>query len=180
MAPARSRKLTQIEVIIECYEQFGAQSVGRRELEAIVDTLRQTFGAAIPSPATIARILADHQVPLSHPDVLDVDTEWRERQLSEIVAGDLDTIETALKTVGNVQSLATRIHADEIDRLRFQVRQVQEELELLSQSQLASRERRSVAAELASWLTVWLQNPAIFDDWLNLRRNSPQFLQKFG
>jgi len=180
MAPARGRKLTQIEVIIECYEQLGAESVGRRELKAIVDTLRQTFGAAIPSPATIARILADHEVPLSHPDVLEVDTEWRERQLSEIVVGDLESIETALVTVENVQSLATRVHTDDIDRLRFQVRQLQEELELISQSQLASEQRRSVAAELASWLTVWLQNPAIFDDWLNLRRNSPEFLQKFG
>ena len=180
MAPARDKKLTQIEVIFECYEQLGAQAVGRRELEAIVDTLRKTFGAAIPSPATIARILADHEVPLSHPDVLDVDTEWRERQLSEIVAGDLETIETALTTVENLQSLATRIHADESDRLRLQVRQLQEELELISQSQLASGKRRSVAGELASWLTVWLQNSAIFDDWLSLRRNSPEFVQKFG
>ena len=79
-----------------------------------MDTLRQTFGAAIPSPATIARILADHEVPLSHPDVLDFDTEWRERQLSEIVAGDLDTIEAALTTVGNVQSLATTTHVDHV------------------------------------------------------------------
>ena len=180
MAPAKSRKLTQIEVIIESYEQLGAESVGRRELEAIGDTVRQTFGAAIPSPATIARILADHEVPLSHPDVLDVDTEWRERQLSEIVAGDLETIETALLTVENVRSLATTIHTDEIDRLRFHVRQLQEELELICQSQLGSAQRRSVTAELASWLMVWLQNPVIFDDWLNLRRNSPEFLQKFG
>lgn len=180
MAPTRARKPTQAQAIIECYENLNADCLGRQELTIIENVLREMFGPARPSPAFIARVLADQGVPLLHPDVLDVDTQWREGQLSGIVAGELETIETAQLTVENIQSLSTRIHAGEIDRLRFQVRQLQEELELIAQSQVGSAEKRSVAGELAAWLTVWLQNPVVFDDWLNLRRNSPEFLQKFS
>jgi hypothetical protein len=35
------------------------------------------------------------------------------------------------------------------------------------------------ALEIVEWLTVLLQNPAIFKDWLSLRVSSPPFLKKF-
>jgi len=37
-----------------------------------------------------------------------------------------------------------------------------------------------IAAEVAQWLTVWLQNPQIFTDWLALRRESAEFRERFG
>ena len=180
MAPNKGRKPSQPEAIIECYEKLDAECVGGRELQIIVNVLREQFGPVAPSPATIARILADHGVLLSHPDVLSVDTQWREQQLSEIIPTDLETIEAAVSVVEKIQTLATTAQKNSTDRLRFQVRQLQEELELIAQSQVASAQRRSIAGELATWLTVWLQNPVLFDDWLSLRRKSPEYLQKFS
>ena len=171
----KSRRPTQQEVILECWETLDADSVGRRELQAIGSTLRERFGAAAASPAAIARTLADHGVQLSYADVLDFDTAWRAHQLLEILPEDLETIDAALIAIESIRSSTT----DSIDRSR-QVRQIQEELELLAQSQIGSGRGRAVAGELALWLSVWLQNPAVFDDWLLLRRESPEFLQKFG
>ena len=175
MAPQRNRKPTQPEVIVECWKQLDAECLGRRELEVVSNVLRERFGAAAASPAAIARTLADHGVRLSHSDVLDFDTSWRAHQLLEILPTDLETIDVAVVFIENIRSST----ADGIDRLR-QVRQIQEELELFAQSQIGSGRGRSVAGELALWLSVWLQNPAVFDDWLLLRRDSPEFLQKFG
>ncbi len=180
MAPTKSRMPTQAEVIVECWEKLDVDSVGRRELEAIGEMLCERFGAAAPSPATIARVLADQVVPLSHPDVLDTDTIWREKQLHPIVPQNLETIDAAFFAIGEIQSLASTVQADGVDQLRLQIRRLQEELELIAKSQILSAQRRAVAAELASWLTVWLQNPTLFDDWLALRRDSSDFLRKFS
>lgn len=175
----RSKQPTQSEVIVECWEKLDADFAGRRELQAIATVLRERFGAAAPSPAGIARTLANHGVPLSHPDVLDTDTTWREHQLLEIVPADLETIDAASVAIERLCSMTNIVQANGIDQLRLQVREIKEELEQLGRSQIGNAQRRAVAAELAAWLTVWLQNPAVFDDWLTLRRDSPDFLQKF-
>jgi hypothetical protein len=33
---------------------------------------------------------------------------------------------------------------------------------------------------MAEWLTLWLQSPEIFDNWVRLRRNSAEFKKRFG
>ena len=175
----KGRRPTQSEVIVECWEKLDADFAGRRELEAIATVLREMFGGAAPSPAAIARTLANHGVPLAHPDVLETDTTWREHQLLEIVPADLETIDAASIAIEKLRSMTNIVEANGIDQLRLQVREIKEELEQLSRSQIGNAQRRAVAAELAAWLTVWLQNPAVFDDWLALRRDSPDFLQKF-
>jgi hypothetical protein len=175
----RSKQSTQFEVIVECWEKLDADFAGRRELQAIATVLRERFGAAAPSPAAIARTLANHGVPLSHPDVLETDTTWREHHLVEIVPAELDTIDAASVAIEKLRSMTDYAQANGIDQLRLQVREIKEELEQLARSEVGNAHSRAVAAELAAWLTVWLQNPSIFDDWLTLRRDSPDFLQKF-
>jgi len=175
----KKRRPTQSEVIVECWERLDADFAGRRELEAIATVLCERFGGAAPSPAAIARTLANHGVPLVHPDVLETDTTWREHQLLEIVPADLETIDAASVAIEKLRSMTNIVKANGIDQLRLRVREIKEELEQLASSQIGNAQRRVVAAELAAWLTVWLQNPAVFDDWLTLRRDSPDFLQKF-
>jgi hypothetical protein len=97
--------------------------------------------------------------------------------LLNIVTEDLDTIDAAFVVI---ESITRTVQANNLDQLRFQVRQIQEELQLLAKSTINDAQRKAVADELAAWMTVWLQNPAVFADWLALRRNSSEFLQKFA
>jgi hypothetical protein len=50
---------------------------------------------------------------------------------------------------------------------------------LVSRSKVVAEKRRFEAREIAQWLIVWMQEPNIFEDWLNLRQRSPEFIQKF-
>ena len=58
------------------------------------------------------------------------------------------------------------------EHLRQAVRSLKSELDPLSS-------RTQLAAEVAEWLTVWLQNPQIFAEWLDLRQNTAEFRQRF-
>lgn len=124
------------------------------------------------SPASIARKLADQGAPLVHPDVLDADVRWRSARL--FTAEELN-FETPAAAVSWMEKLAR-----ENDRPREAVMSLKRELELVIASHRTDAKDRQLAAEIAQWLTIWLQNPRIFMDWFALRRNTPEFLRIFG
>jgi len=40
--------------------------------------------------------------------------------------------------------------------------------------------RRAEKAEIRQWFRVWLENPEVFFDWLEVRKQAPDFREKFG
>ena len=40
--------------------------------------------------------------------------------------------------------------------------------------------KRAEKEEIRQWFRVWLETPEAFFDWLELRKRSPEFTQKFG
>ena len=141
--------------------------MGAAELSLIHDEIVERFGSE-SSPASIARVLADHGARLGHPEILQADSRWREQQ-HLFTADELafDTINGAYAFIEKLRQLPYT------PALRQAVLQVKQELELLAN-------RRPVAREAAQWLTVWLQNPQIFAEWLELRRSTAEFQELFG
>jgi len=41
-------------------------------------------------------------------------------------------------------------------------------------------QKREEKAEIASWFRVWLETPELFGDWLDLRKQSEEFRERFG
>src|SRR5687767_3643078 len=135
---------------------MGLETAGAAELQLIQNALFEKLGAqGRESPASIARTLADHGVRLRHPEVFEADVRWRER---EMFAGfsyeelNFTTIEAALAWIEKLTALPL-----EAELRRFVV-QIKTELELLAGSKKISLREREAAAEVAHWLTVWLQN----------------------
>jgi hypothetical protein len=53
------------------------------------------------------------------------------------------------------------------------------DLGLRARSKVLEGTLREQLKEIFEWLTVWLQSPELFSDWLDLRRHSPEFRAKF-
>jgi len=161
---------TKDQVIIEVWEKTAKDVVGASDLTLIQDALMQRLGSE-SSPASIARVLADHGARLGHPEILQADARWREQQ-HLFTTDDLafDTIEAANAFIDKLEQLRQR---HDQQSLRQAVLQIKQELDLLAN-------RHSVAREAAQWLTVWLQNPQIFTEWLDLRRSTAEFQELFG
>ena len=165
------------ESIIELWAEIGTDAAGAAELEQIQQALVERFGAqGCESPAVIARTLADNGVRLKHPEILEADVRWREREAFSLFTEDLNfsSIDAALVWV---EKLCASPQGSEI---RGFVLQLKAELELTATSRQVALPERLIAAEVAQWLTVWLQNPAIFADWLALRRESVEFRDRFS
>jgi hypothetical protein len=162
------------QLIVEVWEGLAADSVGAAELAEIQQALRERLGNEV-SPASIARTLADHGARLGHPDVLEADLRWREGN-ALFTPEDLTfgTLEAATALIEKIERLRAQFETDNsrLEHLRKSVRQIKGELELPVNNKLAQ--------ELAQWLTIWLQNPKIFSEWLALRRATDEFQQRFG
>ena len=179
---------TRQDLVIEVWEALDCESVGERELVAIMKVLAETLGpGAVVSPAMIARELADEGAVLRHPEVLQCDTKWREQQLTELFAGsDLEfgSLEAAAASLGMVETvrLAARQAQDQVklNRLRDLIERCRRDAELVSRSKIVSAHEQTVAREVAHWLSVWLRQPEIFFDWLSLRQRSPEYQEKFA
>jgi hypothetical protein len=95
------------------------------------------------------------------------------------------------KTLGDAEVSLTRL--DELLR-RFQthgeraaVGRVMEiarlgkrRAEMISHNRKVEAQKREEKREIAEWFRIWLETPDAFFEWLEVRKASPEFRQKFG
>jgi hypothetical protein len=187
MTEKKQSTQTKQEFILDAWKQMNRESVGASDLKAIQRAIVGKYGeGALESPASIARTLADHGARLRHPEILACDTRWRENRAFGLFApGELDfaTIGAAISSVDKLDALRRQFEQENdtigLGQLRDLVLQIKRELKLLGGAVGMDEGNRYVTQEVVQWLTVWLQNPLIFGDWLSLRRRSSDFLKKF-
>ena len=177
---------TKRDLIIEVWEYLDCESVGAHELKQIQQALRQKFGeGALESPAAIARTVADEGAVLRHPEVFDCDLKWRMQNLDDLKFQevlDFSSLSTAFESVVKLEEKRLELQANDtraLNQLRDIVTGARKDLQLRARSKIIDLKQRGEAREVARWLTIWLQAPELFSDWLDLRRRSPEFRQKF-
>ena len=175
------------DLIIEVWEYLDCESVGASELEQIQQALIEKFGAgALMSPASIARTVADEGAVLRHPEVFQSDVNWREQNLKrwEFREGlDFSNFSSAFESVVKLEERRLQLQAVDgakgLEELRDIVAAARKDSLLQARSKILEGSVREQLKEISEWLTVWLQSPDLFSDWLDLRRRSPEYKKKF-
>jgi len=183
------------EFIVAEWHRLGEKAIGRKELRAIQRGLHKKFGdEGIESPAKIARVLADEGAELRHPEVIEFDAKWREEKIEKETAKfrglerfldakpvRIHEAESLIKKLEQARQMSER-DEDQLNvrRLRDIAINARQAAELRANDSTLNQTQRDEQAEVAQWLAVWLQTPTLFDDWLDLRRRSPDFRKKFS
>jgi hypothetical protein len=183
------------DLMVLTWRQNGATRVGKPELRQIQRALRKHFGdGVVQSPASIARVLADEGAELKHPEIIEFDAQWRELQIKS----EAKKFETLDRFVSS-ERLTLKESAEfigELERLRLHFEREGDQAAVAHLVRIAADQRRRADAfqadrtvaddvrrgqsEIAEWLKVWLQTPMLFLDWVELRKQSPEFKQHFG
>ena len=194
MTRASSKPRTKRELIIAAWDELGRPGVGEPQLREVQKAIRRTFGlGAVDSPASIARILADEGAELRHPEVIEFDTRWRNakiksdtRKISGLevaVAGRPLQFKQAEALIRKLERLRTQAEqaGDKTagQRTRKLAIDARENAQSLAKNLTLDQLTRAQQAEIAEWLTVWIQTPNLFTEWLELRRRSKEFQKKF-
>jgi hypothetical protein len=52
--------------------------------------------------------------------------------------------------------------------------------QMIAGNKKVAAEKRAEKDEIQQWFRVWLETPEVFFDWLELRKQAPEFVEKFG
>ena len=183
------------ELIIAEWNRLGGNSIGESELREIQRSICGQLGpGANESPAAIARVLADEGAELRHPEVIEFDARWREAKiesdnarfkgLEDLLTGKPLRLKGAGALIKRLEKLRKKSeHAGDqitLKQVRNMVVNARQVAESLAKDRTLDPLEHAEQTELAEWLKVWIQTPNLFEDWLELRRRSPDFRKKFG
>jgi hypothetical protein len=172
-------------------ETSGETSLGAAELIAI----QKAIAALVDEdrfPVLQALTRLPRKAPNCATEVIECDAAWRgarwEREAEKFKRLD-DLVSDQPLTIKRAEELLA-----ELDRLRqnFESTNDDEGLARLKEFALSAQRRSQAPArsgiepavlaeqtEIAAWLKVWIQTPAIFGDWLELRKRSVEFARRF-
>jgi hypothetical protein len=190
---------TKRELIVAVWNRLGRSSIGESELRQIQREIQRSIGSqfgpgAEESPAAIARVLADEGAELRHPEVIEFDARWREAKIEGDAArfkGVEDLLTSKPLRLKKAAALIKRLEKlrknseragdrSTLRQVRDMVVNAKQFAESLAKDRTLDPLERAEQCELAEWLRVWIQTPSLFEDWLDLRRRSPDFQKKFG
>jgi hypothetical protein len=178
---------TKPDLIIEVWEALDCESVGANEIEQIQQALREKFGEGTrESPASIARTVADEGAVLRHQEVFECDVKWRERLMSDAAPLESLGFSSLVEASESIEKLESwrRQFAEagkqaDLRRLQEFALKARQGLQLLARSRIVEAQAGLEAGEIVQWLTIWMRDPTIFEDWLSLRKRSAEFVEKF-
>lgn len=185
---------TKRHLIVATWQSLGRPSVGSRELSSIQKAIADRFGAgAVDSPASIARLLADEGAELRHPEIIEFDARWRQAQIEKGAADftvfdrfdapkplRLKQAEALIRKLEKLRKKFERAgDAKALRSLKDEAVYARQTVESLAKSEKINERVRGEQVEIVEWLAVWLRTPTLFAEWLELRRRSPDFRQRF-
>jgi hypothetical protein len=178
---------TKTDLVIEVWEKLDCESIGATEIEAIETVVRDVYGkSAVDSPMTIARLLADEGAELRHSEIMELYVERASDRPYGAALRNILKLDDLQSTLGTVRALETL-------RKKYLASADKEGLRKLRETAISGKDRaletagrknvdpetRYLNSEIANWLTIWLQTPDVFEDWVKLRQKSTEFVDLF-
>jgi len=177
---------TKDELIIEVWEALDCESVGASEILAIEKEVREVFGInSVDLPMRVARKLADEGAVLRHSEILEIDSRKRADTPLEVFLDSLfanQNLGTTLTSLRQLEAARTGIGADDksvVRKLRDCAIKAKDYAQKLSFDEKQVTQMRLEAGESAEWIKIWLDSPAVFENWISLRLNSKEFKRLF-
>lgn len=176
-ANARSKK----EMILSAARELGKSVYTPAEIEQVRRKLIAEHGEAGKTSADyIADVLAEAKMRVVHSVHVDPQGQYEEEfedllhfatlEEAEVCLVRLDELLRKFETEGE---RAGEVRVLEIARLG------RRRAEMIAHNHKVDAAKRKEKEEIARWFAVWLEQPDAFFDWLEIRKQSPEFRTLF-
>ena len=173
---------TKKQLILEIFEQEGFSELNDEAIALINSRLVATYGiGGKTSAAYIAEILIKAGKTVHYEEQLNIDPESENQALLQKLNFDtlVDAEKSLLTLTGLLAEFQQIADKEAIWQCRDFVKRARLRAQLIASNQKIPNEKRLIKSEIEFWFEVWLTHPDIFIDWLELRKSSPDFLNKF-
>lgn len=173
---------TKKEMILEAAEALAAERITAAEIEQIRRQLIAQMGAeGSTSPEYIASVLAEagrRVILATHAD-----TEGRyEEEFHDLL--HFSTLEDAEMCLIRLDELYRKFQREHDRTAADRVREVgvlgRRRAEMIARNHKVEPAKRAEKEEIAQWFAIWLETPDAFFDWLEVRKQTPDYERRFG
>jgi hypothetical protein len=109
-------------------------------------------------------------------DALEIEPPYREALSGILSFSTLAEAEDTISKLENLRlkyrSLCDKKGVDYCRRIAFLGRR---RAEIISRNKRVSPRKRIEKQEIANWFGIWLETPALFEDWLSMRKSMEEF-----
>lgn len=180
-ARSSSAPATKKELILEAARGLGRPRFTPAEIEQIRRRLIAQLGAqGKTSPDYIVSVLQEAGLRVVWS--AESDTAGRyEEEFSDLL--HFSTLADAEMCLVRLDELLRKFRAEgeraAAERVREVARLGRRRAEMISRNHKVEEKRRAEKEEIAQWFGIWLDTPDAFFDWLEMRKQSPEFQKKF-
>ncbi|OLC90159.1 MAG: hypothetical protein DMG35_03355 [Acidobacteria bacterium] len=172
---------TKKALILETAREINAQNWTPAEIDQLRRRLLAEHGEAGKTGSDyIADVLKDagHKVLLSLQEEAE---EKYEEEFEDLL--HFKTLEDAEVSIMRLDELMRKFRAHgenaAVHRVLEVARLGKRRAEMISRSHKVEPHKREEKLEIANWFRIWLETPDAFFDWLDVRKQSPEFRAKF-
>lgn len=179
------KRLTRNEMVLEIYDQEAMGEVTAREIALINRRLVEEYGeGGAMTPAEIARILVDEDLPVKFDEIFRMaapNDKYESAFEGLSVNRALDQAEKSIRRIDELfGQFSIRNDKTGIRYARQTALRAREYAAALSTSHSIDEKERQVQQEIEQWFRIWLQSPEIFFTWLETRKLTAEYKQRFG
>jgi hypothetical protein len=179
------RSASKKQLILDLARELGLERVKEQDLRRIQAGVRQRLAESRgASLAYIASVLRSAGTPVDYQDRFSdpvMEEPYASRLKDVLKFGDLAATEHSLRKI-HEQFVEFRDASDHKGKqlLRTIVLRGKERATSLARNPRVSPRKHEEKKEIAQWFRVWLESPDLFLDWLDLRKQSEEFRQRFA
>jgi hypothetical protein len=172
---------TKKALILDTAREIAATKWTPAEIEQLRRRLLTEHGeAGKTGPDYIAEVLnsAGWKVVLTQRE--EAEEEYEEEFEDLLHFKTLEDAEVSLTRLDELMR-KFREHGEKaaVERVLDVARLGKRRAEMIARNRKVDARKRSEKEEIASWFRIWLETPDVFFDWLDVRKQSPEFQNKF-
>src|SRR6202521_88741 len=172
---------TKKEMILQTAREIGAQRYTIAEIDQLRRRLLAEYGEeGKAAPDYIADVLKDAGLKVALTLQEEAEDQYEE-EFEDLL--HFKTLEDAEVSVMRLDELMRKFRSQgehaAVERVLNVARLGKRRAEMISRNQKVEGPKRAEKEEIANWFRIWLENPDAFFDWLDLRKQSPEFQSKF-
>lgn len=172
---------TKKQRILAAARALGAERFTPAEVEQIRRQLLSRFGAeGKTSPDYIADVLKGAGLRVTWTTTTDSE-ELYEEEFEDLL--HFRTFEDAEMCLVRLDELWRKFRSESeraaAERVLEVARLGKRRAEMIARNSKVEARKRAEKEEIAQWFRIWLETPDAFFDWLDLRKQSPEFVNNF-
>jgi hypothetical protein len=173
---------TKKQAILEIAETLGLDKFTPAELEQIKRQLVAKFGpSAKTSPDYIADVLAGAGLRVVLSTQADTEGEYEEEFRDLLHFATLEEAEICLMRLDELwRKFRSEGQRAAAERVLEVARLGRRRAEMIARNPRVEPHKRDQKREILEWFRIWLETPDAFFDWLDVRKQSAEYQQRFA